>query len=206
MSGKKYYAPVRALHLYIGLFISPFVLIFGISVLIFNHPGFINRVNAVKVLPDSRIKFDKTPHDTSDLTTAKAIIKKLNIHGEIDFISKTDSTISFPVMKPGLRTNIKVNTNTDSVVISQKQEGPLRATTYLHAMPGPHNVMLRGNSTFMKAWRILSDAVVYLLLFLTVSGVFLWYFLKVERVPGIYALTIGILFFAGILAMIFNYV
>jgi hypothetical protein len=205
MSVKKYYPPARALHLYVGLFISPFVFIFGISVLVFNHPAFINRVNTVKVLPERRTKFDKTPHDTSDIATASAILKKLNISGEIDFISKTDSTISFPVMKPGLRINLKVNTNTDSVLIIRKQEGPLRATTYLHSMPGPHNVKVRGNSAFMKAWRILSDAVVYLLLFLTVSGVFLWYFLKVERVPGIYALTLGVLFFAGLLLMIFNY-
>ena len=40
---RKYYLPVRALHLYIGLFISPFVLIFAVSVLVFNHPQFINK-------------------------------------------------------------------------------------------------------------------------------------------------------------------
>jgi hypothetical protein len=202
---KKYYSTVRTLHLYFGLFISPLILIFSISVLIFNHPGFINRVNPVKALPDIKTKLDKIPYDTSDVETAKAIIKKLNIKGEIDFISRNDSSISFPVIKPGLRTYIKVNTNTDSVLISQKYEGPLRSMTYLHSMPGPHNVKLRGNSGFMKAWRILSDVAVYLLLFLTVSGIFLWYFLKVERVIGLYALSLGILFFVGVLILIFNY-
>src|SRR4051812_3979228 len=135
---KKYYPPIRALHLYFGLFISPFVLIFSISVIIFNHPGLINRVNPVKSLPDIRTKLDKIPYDTTDLQTAKAIIKKLNINGEIDFISKKDSSISFPVNKPGLKTYIKVNTTNDSVLITRKYEGALRATTYLHSMPGPH--------------------------------------------------------------------
>ncbi len=200
---KKYYPSVRTLHLYVGLFISPFVLVFGISVLVFNHPGFINQINPVKVLPDIKTKLDKTPSDTSDLETAKAIIKKLNITGEIDFISKNDSSISFPVNRPGLRTHIKVNINTDSVFITRKYEGTMRSMTYLHSMPGPHNVKLRGNSAFMKIWRILADTVVYFLLFLTISGIFLWYILKAERVIGIYSLAIGLLFFIGVLILIF---
>lgn len=200
---KKYYPQVRRLHLYFGLFISPFVLIFSISVFVFNHPGLINRLNPAKTLPDVKTKLGKIPHNTSDLGTAKAIIRKLNITGEIDFISKNDSSISFPVNKPGLRTHIRVNTNTDSVLITGKYEGPLRSTSYLHSMPGPHNVKLRGNSGFIKAWRILADAVVYFLLFLSVSGIFLWYLLKAERVMGVYALALGLLFFIALLILIF---
>jgi hypothetical protein len=196
---RKYYPPVRTLHLYFGLFISPFILIFSISVFIFNHPGLINRVNPVKDLPDIRTKLDKLPYETSDLETAKAIIRKLNIDGEIDFISRNKSTISFPVNKPGLRTYIKVNTNTDSVLITRKYEGTLRSMTYLHSMPGPHNVKVRGNSGFIKAWRILADVVVYFLLFLTVSGIFLWCILKDERGIGLYALALGMLFFIGLI-------
>lgn len=200
---KKYYPPVRTLHLYFGLFISPFILIFSISVIIFNHPGLINRVYPVQKSPIVKTKLDKIPYDSTDLQTAKAIIRKLNINGEIDFISKSDSSISFPVNKPGLKTFIAVNTINDSVSITRKQEGTLRATTYLHSMPGPHNASIRGNSVFLKIWRILTDAVVYILLFLTVSGVFLWYILKAERVIGLYAIALGVLLFIGILLFIF---
>lgn len=200
---KKYYPLVRSLHLYFGLFISPFVLIFSISVLVFNHPDIINSVCPVKVLPEIKTKLDKIPYDTSDVGTAKAIAMKLKIKGEVDFISKNDSSFSFPVNKPGLRVYIKVNTKTDSVLITSKSEGSLRAMTYLHAMPGPHNVKVRGNSTFMKTWKILADAVVYFLLFLTVSGIFLWYFLKAERGIGMFSLALGVLFFIGMLLLIF---
>lgn len=202
---KKYYPLVRALHLYFGLFISPFILIFSISVFVFNHPGIINAFNPVKLLPDVHTKLDKIPIDTSDLETAKAIARKLNITGEVDFISKNDSSFSFPVTKPGLRTNIKVNIRNDSVLITSKNEGLLRATSYLHAMPGQHNAKLRGNSAFMKAWRVIADGVVYFVLFLTVSGIFLWYILKAERVIGIYSLAFGVLFFIGVLLLIFKY-
>src|SRR4051812_17162242 len=201
---KKYYASVRTLHLYAGLFISPFVLIFSISVIVFNHPGLINRLNPVRPLAEVRTKLDRIPFDSSDLRTAKAIIHKLNIKGEIDFISKNDSSISFPVNKPGLRTYIKVNTKNDSVLVTRKYEGPLRATTYLHSMPGQHNEKLRGDSAFIKTWRVLADGIVYFLLFLTASGIFLWYVLKAERIIGFYSLAFGLLFFIGVLLLIFK--
>lgn len=200
---KKYYPLVRKLHLYFGLFISPFVLIFSISVLVFNHAGFLNHADPVKVLPAIRTKLDAIPYDTFDLGTARAIIRKLNISGEVDFIHKNDEEFSFPVNKPGLRTHIKVNRQNDSVLIIRQEEGSLRGMAYLHAMPGQHNVKVRGNSGFIKIWRGLADVVVYLLLFLTVSGIFLWYFLKVERRVGYFAMAFGVLLFTGLFLLIF---
>ncbi|WP_020604959.1 PepSY-associated TM helix domain-containing protein [Spirosoma spitsbergense] len=200
---KKYYPLVRTLHLYFGLFISPFVLIFSVSVLVFNHAGFLDRLTPVKALPVEKIKLDGIPRDTSDLLTAKAIIAKLGIEGEIDFISINEDHISFPVLKPGLRTKIEVDTRTDSVRISRQEEGSLRATSYLHTMPGQHNARLRGNSIFLKIWKLMADGVVYLLLLLTASGIFLWWCLKVERRLGLAAIALGVLLFSALLLLIF---
>lgn len=200
---KKYYPLVRSLHLYIGLFISPFVLIFCISVLVFNHASLFSRLAPVQSLPATRSKLDGIPRDTTDLLTAKAIIAKLGISGEIDFISTTQDRIAFPVIKPGLRTKIEVDTRTDSVTITPQQEGSLGAMTYLHAMPGPHNAKLRGNSLFLIIWKLLADGVVYLLLFLTATGIFLWWCLKRERQWGLIALVMGGLVFSGLLLLIF---
>ncbi len=199
---KNYYPLIRTFHIYFGLFISPFILIFSISVLAFNHMGFLNQINPVKSLPEIRTKLDNIPYDTTDLLTAKAIIRKLDIKGEIDFIMKNDDQISFPVNKPGVKTRVVVNTHTDSVVITRQMEGSIRAMNYLHIMPGQHNAKIRGNSLFLKIWRLMADAVVYLLLFLILSGIFLWYFLEFERNTGFYAIILGMLFFTGLLFLI----
>lgn len=106
-------------------------------------------------------------------------------------------------MKPGLRTKIDVDTRTDSVLITRQEEGWLRATSYLHTMPGQHNARLRGNSVFLKIWKVMADGVVYLLLLLTVSGIFLWWFLKVERHMGLTAIVLGVSLFSGLLLLIF---
>ncbi|MES2873975.1 MAG: PepSY-associated TM helix domain-containing protein [Bacteroidota bacterium] len=201
---KKYFPLVRSLHLYIGLFLSPLIIIFSISVLVLNHTEFFKQTSPVRLLPDIQTHIDRIPIDTSDLRIAKSIIVKLGIEGEIDHIQNNADQISFPVTLPGLRTVVNVNKHTNEVLITRQNEGYLRATGYLHKMPGPHNVKLRGNSGFIKSWTFLADSVVYLLLFLSVSGTFLWYFLKAERSMGWYALILGAIFFSGLLLLIFN--
>jgi hypothetical protein len=196
---KKYYPSVRTIHLYVGLFISPIVLIFSISALVLNHTDYINRTNPIKNLPDIKTSIDKIPYDTTDLQTAKGIIKKLRIKGEIDYVSQNDSQISFPVILPGLTQKIKINKQTNEVLITRKEEGSLRATNFLHTMPGPHNAKLRGNSLYMQNWKIVADLVVYMLLFLSASGIFLWYFLKSERKLGWVAIILGAITFIGLL-------
>jgi len=199
---KNYYALIRALHLYFGLFISPFILIFCISVLAYNHAGLLNSINPVKSLPEIRTKLENIPYDTTDLLTAKAIIRELGITGEIDYISKNEDHISFPVNKPGLKSRIDVDIHTDSVLITRQLEGSIRAMNYLHIMPGQHNAHIRGNALFMKIWRSIADLVVYILLFLILSGFILWYLLPVERKIGFYAIILGALIFSSLLFII----
>lgn len=200
---KQYYPLLRSLHLYFGLFISPFVLIFSISVFVFNHPQVIRSPGSVKPMDEVNRKLDKIPYDTTDLLTARAIIQKLGIKGEVDFINQNNDRISFPVKIPGRVAHISVNKHNDSVFIRQQEEGTYSAMAFLHSMPGQHNQKIRGNSGFIKVWRVLADVVVYLLLFLTISGVLLWYFLKVERNLGYFSITLGVILFTFLLLLIF---
>jgi hypothetical protein len=93
---KRYYPLIRKLHLYFGLFISPFILIFSFSLLAINHEGLLNKFSPAKKLPEIRTKLDKIPFGSSDLATARAICKELGINGEIDYISKEGNIISSP--------------------------------------------------------------------------------------------------------------
>lgn len=201
---KKYFPHVRTLHLYIGLFLSPLIIIFSISVLVLNHTEFLKQAIPVKVVPDIQTHLDSIPNDTSDLVTAKLIIAKLGIKGEIEYIQRNADQISFPVSLPGLRSIVKVDRHTNEVLITRQNEGSLRATGYLHKMPGPHNVKIRGNSQLIKNWAFWADTFVYLLIFLSASGIFLWYFLKAERSMGIYAIILGVISFTCLSFLLFK--
>jgi hypothetical protein len=198
----KIYHLVRNLHRYFGLFISPFILVYSLSALAFNHEGWLNKITPLKKLSDVRIKLDKIPYDSSDLATAKNTIRKIGIEGEIDFISREEDFISFPVNKPGYTTHVRINTRNDSVYITREKLGFIRALSFLHKMPGPHNEKIRGNSLLIKSWRVLTNVTVYLLLFLSITGVFLWYFLKIERNMGLFALVLSIFSCTGLLLLL----
>ena len=55
----------------------------------------------------------------------------------------------------------------------------------------------------MKVWKVMADGVVYLLLFLTTSGIFLWWFLKAERRLGYMAIGLGVFTFSTLLLLVF---
>ena len=76
--------------------------------------------------------------------------------------------------------------------------------SYLHKMPGPHNVAIRGNWIGTQAWRVLADATIYLLLFISLSGVYLWWAIKAERRIGLTLLTAGAATFLGLVFAILH--
>ena len=69
----------------------------------------------------------------------------------------------------------------------------------MHRSPGPHNAAIRANWFWTRAWRGLADATVYLVLFLSVSGIYLWAVLRSERKVGLMLLAAGALSFGGII-------
>jgi hypothetical protein len=65
------------------------------------------------------------------------------------------------------------------------------ALILLHMFPGQHMAGIRKNWIFMLIWSGLADATVYLTLFITVSGIYLWYVLRSERRIGVTLLLAG---------------
>ena len=86
-----------------------------------------------------------------------------------------------------------------TAAITLRHTGFADALVHLHKMPGPHNVSLRGNSLYMQLWRWLADATSYGVLFLSLSGVYLWATLRAERRLGLALLAAGALTFFGVL-------
>ena len=108
---------------------------------------------------------------------------------------------------------VRVDLASGVAEIETRETGIWDAMIYLHRMPGPHNVAIRGNWLLMRLWGWVADATVYLTLFLTASGVYLWALLRAERRAGLICLGSGALSFflivfalylliAGLLALV----
>jgi hypothetical protein len=103
-----------------------------------------------------------------------------------------------PVRLPDRDTIVSLDYDQRTATVTSRRQSLGDAFVYLHKMPGPHNVDVRGNSRFMWAWRILADATVYLLLFITLSGIYLWLALKAERRIGVTLILAGAFSFFGL--------
>ena len=189
------YRWTRDLHLYFGLFVSPFVLLFAASVLFLNHAKVAaDRWTSVATyeglkLPDAL----EAARGPDAVVRARDIMSQLEVSGEVGFTRYTKSTnrFAFPVSRPGLEMLVDVDLNARSATLSRRPTSAWESFAYLHKMPGPHNAAIRGNWVATRVWRWVADATVYLVLFISISGVYLWWAIKAERKLGAALLSAG---------------
>ena len=197
------YRWLRDLHLYFGLFVSPFVLLFSASVFYLNHGKLIPAADAPLetyrdlTIPDG---FDRLKGREA-VERAKAVLPQVNASGEIGFLRYVakDRHLIFPVSRAGTEATVDVDLDARTATVKRRSMGLWESVSYLHKMPGPHNVAIRGNWVGTQVWRVLADATIYLLLFISLSGIYLWWALKAERRIGMALLGAGAITFFGLI-------
>jgi hypothetical protein len=206
---RRLYLLVRDLHLYLGLFLSPFVLLFCISVFYLVH-GFAQRPALAAIEPSRTAANLAVSDDIARLQgrarveALRPVLEQLGVRGEIDFVRHVASEhrLIVPVRLPDRDTVITLDYDQRTATVTSRRQSLGDALVYLHKMPGPHNVDVRGNSRLMRAWRVLADATVYLLLFITLSGIYLWTALRAERRIGLVLTLAGAVTFGGLVYVI----
>lgn len=108
---------IRDFHCYFGLFISPLILIFALTAILFNHKLKTNNAT-------SDIKIEKAsasvniPTDLEGLAQAKQIMRQLDISGEVvitRYLPK-QNRLTIVVTKPGRRININVDLKEQALI------------------------------------------------------------------------------------------
>ena len=201
---KPLYLVTRDLHLYAGLFISPFVALFALSVFVLVHPtGFTPSRSAGQ--PARAVQNLEIPPDVENLSgrarvdAVRSLLDQAHVHGEIGFIRYVpkEHRLSIPVSVPGRATTFDVDIPTRTATITDRDAGLWDAVVMLHKAPGPHLADIRMNWVPMRIWRWLADATVYLLFFISASGIYLWIVLRSERRVGVAMLVAGAVSFFG---------
>ncbi len=200
---RRFYLTTRDLHLYAGLFISPFVLLFASSVFFLNHGKLPGPGSAVsETFHDLRIPdgVDRL-QGREAVDRARELLPQLGLTGEIGFlrVRRAERHLVFPVLKPGVEATVDVDLTARSAVVSTRRTGWWDSLAYLHKSPGPHNVNIRGNWFWTRVWGWLADTTIYLILFISISGLYLWFAIKAERRVGLWLLGSGAVSFVGVI-------
>ncbi|GIX05973.1 MAG: hypothetical protein KatS3mg115_0376 [Candidatus Poribacteria bacterium] len=191
------YRLLRELHLYVGLFFSPFLSIYAISAVLFNHlwapPPAEEQAKTV------RIALETLPPDGESLAQARALMRQLHLSGEVEWIHRRgDRWTNIRVVRPHESLMIEVDAQNQEAIVRTIPEGARRVLLFYHRMPGPHLVKVRRNWFVVRAWGWIADATVYAILLMTTTGLLLWWLLKAERTAGLLALGLGVLTFGGL--------
>jgi hypothetical protein len=206
---RRLYLITLDLHLYVGLFISPFVLVFAVSVFYLVH-GLAQRPapgpsDASRTVVDLRMPPDiARMQGRARVDALRPVLEQLGVRGEVDFVRHVASEhrLIVPVRLPDRDTIVSLDYDQQTATVTSRRHALSDALVYLHKMPGPHNVDVRGNSPLMGAWRILADTTTYLFLFITLSGIYLWLALRTERRIGLLMILAGAGTFWGLVYVI----
>ena len=199
--GQSLYRRTRDLHLYCGLFVSPFVLAFAVSVFFLNHAKIdTNAGTTIATFRDVPIPtgIDRA-RGREAVDRVRGLLDYVGVAGEIGFVRylRNEQRLFIPVSRPGLETTVDVDLPRRTATVARRATGVLESVAYLHKMPGPHNADLRGNWFWTGVWRWLADGTAYLLLFISATGIYLWFAIKAERRIGLALGAAGILTFCG---------
>ena len=176
----RFYRLTRDLHLYLGLFISPFVLAFSISVFFLVHswiPRFAPETVSTRVVSAVALPTDSPKLSGRPLVDAfKLILETMQVPGEVGFVRHMvkEGKWIIPVSIPGRATTVSIDIARHEATVVTRETGLVDALITLHKSPGGHGADIRMNWFYMKAWRWFADATVYLTLFISVSGIYLW--------------------------------
>jgi hypothetical protein len=198
------YQSTRDLHFYGGLFISPFVLLFAVSVFYLVHaklPQATRKSVTTRTVADLPLPDDlEKASGLERIEALKPALKWAGVQGEVGWIQHRirDNRFIIPVTVPGRITTVTIDAVKREAAIEERTTGLADAWITLHKSPGPHLAAIRMNWFPMRLWLWLADATVYLLLLVTVSGIYLWYALSVDRKIGLALLAMGAASFFGI--------
>ena len=199
----RFYRLIRDLHLYFGLFISPFVLLFAISVFVLVHswlPRLGSAVSTTRLVSALPLPGDLQTLSGRPLIDAlKPALEKAGVSGEVGFVQHLvkEEKLLVPVTIPGREATVTISLTSREATIVTREIGLADALVTLHKSPGPHGPAIRMNWFYMRAWRWMADTTVYLFLFVSLSGIYLWYMLRAERRFGLLLLFAGGLTFFG---------
>ena len=199
----RFYRLIRDLHLYLGLFVSPFVLVFAVSVFFLVHswlPRIASETSTTRMVSALPLPSDLQMLSGRPLIDAlKPTLEKADVPGEVGFVRHMvkEEKLIIPVTIPGRETTVSIKITSREATIVTRETGLADALVTLHKSPGQHGPDIRMNWFYMRLWRWMADATVYLILFISVSGIYLWYVLRAERAIGFILLFAGALSFFG---------
>jgi hypothetical protein len=175
------------LHLYASLVCAPYLIIFGISSLNFNHHFAFMKPAEVKSSWEK--EFSETLL-TNDVAAADAVRDSLKLAGwplPWEMKREANGNFRFSMENPGRKRVIEVRPAEKKVSVEERAKG------FWPVLNSLHGFTQLPNSSLAPIWGIYTDVCVWTVVFAGISGVYLWLTSKRQRGYGAFLLGGGVL-------------
>jgi hypothetical protein len=182
--------------MYAGLFLMPWILMYGLSTIAMNHREAFKRYYGGQIV--SWLKLSEQPYtghfsdQTKPQPMAEQILRDLNMEGKYNVSKSSSPKLTITRLDPIAPKRITYTPSTGMLVL-EKQE--FRVQPFLetfHRRRGYDN-----RYTVDNIWALSIDITIVGILLWVLSGVWMWWELKVTRRLGLVCVAIGLTLFLG---------
>ncbi len=166
---------ILKIHIYAGLLCSPYLIIFGLSSLHFNHKFTTPADDTVSWTHPIRLD---PSIEKRQLGLAVRDSLGLMGWGPPWEVRQSDEEIRVRVVRPAKRYDIRIPAGEGLAYVEETRLGYWAAINSLHALMG------LPNAPFMSWWGVYTEICVWVVLFSAASGVYVWAIHKRERRLG----------------------
>ena len=187
------YRYIRNTHLLLGLGVCLFLLMYGLSALQMAHPAWFDLKPAV-----TRERFLIA---ASEAGSARAVAEKLmherGLRGDLTEVKQTEKGFRFRIVRPG--ENILVDYAREAGVANLERNalGLMAFLNRFHQAAG-----VRHSYRWLNVWGVLSAVVSVVLILISLTGIYLWFKWKQERVIGTILMALCLVFSVTLMALL----
>lgn len=191
---------LRRLHLYLGLFLVPWMLMYAVSTVVMNHRETVRKLmgdGAPKFVPERELEFTRDfPAGTAPDEVARTILEDLGLAGAHRVSGGRDGRpLVIDRQHPLGNRRLTWRPETGKLVIERETIGAPAFLERLHRRRGfQHPYALE------DTWAFTVDLTVITMVFWALSGVCLWWELRPTRTFGTLSALAGVLLFAFFLS------
>jgi hypothetical protein len=170
-------------HLYLGLLIAPYVVVYALSAVAINHG-----MKGAPSTPTSEVRTVTLPAAEDDFALARALSEQLGVRGWINrgrIERPSPEELTFPIGRPGSRVQITVDEASGEARVVTVRSG---AVSVLKGLHGLHDL---GGTLWGETWAVYTEVSVWVLALAIFSGILLWLPRPSARVVGGSFLTAG---------------
>lgn len=182
------------IHLYGGLLCFSYLLIFGISSLLFNHPFAFIRAQGPTRTWEQSISLADLPRPTTQMSGDEKVAAKAQANGQIrdalglwghqrpwgESYWKDEHTYHASLVRPGKQYEVDVALDQGKAQVTENRSNVWAVMRALH---GLHGAM--PNNRFVAAWSWYTELCTFFVLFAGLSGIYLWTRRRNERRVGL---------------------